>query len=406
MEQAFELIRSGQARTRADLAAATGLTRATVSQRVEALIGAGLVYESGGGRSTGGRPPVMLEFNKSAGVLLAADLGATHCRLAVANLSGVPLVELAADLEISEGPDEVLGWVRERFVELLAGAGRGVEEVWGVGIGLPGPVDFARGRVVNPPVMPGWHDFPVSERLEEHFSGVPVLVENDANMMALGEQRVEWPNREHLMFIKVATGIGCGIVAGGSIHRGEQGAAGDIGHLRISGYDEAICLCGNASCVEAVASGWAMVRQLGAQGIGVRNSREVVRLVREGNPAATRLVRRSGELIGDVLAGAVSFFNPSVVVVGGDVADAEEHLFAGMRAAVYHRSLPLATRHLKIVPSALGDRAGVYGAATMVAEQILPLVAAEAGTTGRRSTVGKFRVSRELALEVERKEEA
>lgn len=372
MGETFDLIRTGRARTRGELAGLTGLTRATVSQRVDALVGRRLIFEAGEGASTGGRPPVVLKFNQGAGVVLAADLGATHCRLAVADLAGTPLVESGSDLEIAAGPEAVLGWVRGRFGELLEEAGRKRSEVWGVGIGVPGPVDFQRGQVVNPPVMSGWHGVDIPGRFAGGFGDVPVFVDNDANLMALGEHRARWSDREHLLFVKVGTGIGCGVVGGGRVHRGAQGAAGDIGHVRISGHEEAVCRCGNVACVEAVAGGWALVRQLREVGLEVGNSRDVVRLVLDGDPVANRLVRRAGELLGEVLSGAVSFFNPSVVVIGGDLARAHEQLFAGIRTVVYGRSLPLATRHLEILPSELGDRAGICGAAAMVVERVVP----------------------------------
>lgn len=374
----FALIRGGRARTRAELAEVTGLTRATVSQRVDSLVGAGWVHETNDGVSTGGRPPVVLAFNKDAGVVLAADLGVTHCRLAVADLSGTPVVETSADLDISQGPDRVLGWVRERFGALLEEAGRRPGEVRGIGVGVPGPVDFGMGQAVNPPIMPGWDGASIPERFAESFPGVPVLVDNDVNILALGEHRMYWPEVEHLLFIKAGTGIGCGIVAGGRIHRGVRGAAGDIGHIRISGHDDAICRCGNVACVEAVAGGWALARQLSGLGYPAVGTKDVVDLVRAGNPAAVRLVRTAGELIGEVLSSMVNFFNPAVVVIGGDLAHAHEQLFAGIRAVVYQRSLPLATRHLNLVPSKLDDRAGIFGAALMVTEHILRPEAIEA----------------------------
>ncbi|MGH2556192.1 MAG: ROK family protein, partial [Actinomycetota bacterium] len=226
------------------------------------------------------------------------------------------------------------------------------------------------GRPVNPPIMPGWDGFPVPEWLGSRL-GAPVLVDNDVNIMALGEHRVNWSDCEHLLFVKVGTGIGCGIIAEGGIHRGALGAAGDLGHVRVSGYDDAVCHCGNSGCVEAVASGGAMARQLGALGLKARTSRDVVSLAKGGNPEAVRRVREAGRLLGQVLASAVNFFNPAAIVIGGDVADADQLLLAGVREVVYQRSLPLATQHLKIVQSALGDRAGIRGAAAVVIEHVL-----------------------------------
>jgi len=154
----LKLIREEVAVTRADLARVTGLSRSTVAQRVDALLAKGLVYDTGGSVSTGGRPPAVLAFNRDAGVVLVADLGATHSRVAVSDLAGTPLAERASDLEIGLGPEAVLAWLDERFTELLGEVGRSQEEVRGIGVGVPGPVEFGSGRPVNPPIMPGWGD--------------------------------------------------------------------------------------------------------------------------------------------------------------------------------------------------------------------------------------------------------
>jgi glucokinase-like ROK family protein len=366
----LSLIRQGRASTRADLAALTGMARSTVSQRVEALIAQRLVYEADEGPSTGGRPPRTFVFNKEAGVVLAADLGATHSRLAITDLAGEVLAEHAEDLEISDGPEPVLAWLRESFDGLLEDIGRGPADVRGVGVGVPGPVEFATGRPVNPPIMPGWDNHPISDELGDHYDA-PVLVDNDVNIMALGEHWSAWPDSEHLLYVKVGTGIGCGIVAGGEIHRGAEGAAGDIGHIRVTSDESVVCRCGNLGCLEAVAGGGAIAARLTESGVEAHGSRDVVAQVRAGNGDAVRLVRQGGRMLGTVLASLVNFFNPAVIVIGGDVAEAHEQLLAGVREVVYQRSLPLATRHLRVVRNSLGDRAGVTGAAVMVIEHVL-----------------------------------
>jgi predicted NBD/HSP70 family sugar kinase len=366
----LHLIREEVAVTRADLARVTGLARSTVAQRVDALLANGLVQDTGGSVSTGGRPPAVLAFNRDAGLVLVADLGATHARLAASDLAGTPLAELAADLDIALGPERSLEWVHERFTELLREIGRSTGDVRGIGIGVPGPVEFESGRPVNPPIMPGWDDFPIPDWFDGRYRA-PVLVDNDVNIMARGEHRMHWRDTEHLLLIKVGTGIGCGIVADGHIHRGARGAAGDIGHIRATSSEEVICRCGNIGCLEAVAGGQALAERLAAQGADARRSRDVVRLVRSGDPTAIRMVRDAGRTLGEVLAGTVNFFNPAVIVIGGDIAEAHEQLLAGVREGIFSRSLPLATRDLRIVPSRLGDRAGVIGAATMAIEHVL-----------------------------------
>jgi predicted NBD/HSP70 family sugar kinase len=364
----LRLIREGRASTRAEIGALTGLARSTVTQRMDALLAERLVVPAGESASTGGRPPTTFAFNRGAGLILAADLGATHSRVAVTDLAGELLGQAAADIAIADGPESVLRWLGERFDELLADAGGG--PVRGVGVGVPGPVEFAAGRPVAPPIMPGWDGYPVAERLRERYSA-PVLVDNDVNIMALGEYWVDWRDVEHLMFVKVGTGIGCGLVASGRIHRGAQGSAGDLGHIQITADESVVCRCGNVGCLEAVAGGGAMAAKLGELGHHASDSRDVVRLVRSGSQDAVRLVREAGRVLGSVLATSVNLFNPSVVVIGGDIAQVDEHLLAGVREVVYQRSLPLATRSLRIVRSRLEDRAGVIGAAVMVSEHVL-----------------------------------
>jgi predicted NBD/HSP70 family sugar kinase len=218
--------------------------------------------------------------------------------------------------------------------------------------------------------MPGWDGYSIPGHLHRFFP-VPVLVDNDVNIMAVGEHRMNWRAEEDLLFVKVGTGIGCGIVAEGSIYRGAQGAAGDIGHIRVVDREDMLCECGNVGCLEAVAGGRALVRAARDQGFEARNSRDVVALARAQHVEIVRLIRESGRMLGDVLAGLVNAFNPRVIVIGGDIAEADEQLFAGVREAVYRRATPLATRRLQIVRSTLGDRAGALGAAVMALEHVL-----------------------------------
>ena len=384
----LRLIVAGKAKTRAELALITGLARSTVSQRVDALVQRGWLVEAGEGPSTGGRRPTVLEFNRDGGIVLVADVGATHSRLALADLAGTPLAETRGDMDVASGPHEVLDWVYGRFQALLGEVGRAESDVRGIGMGVPTPVEFATGRPVHPPIMPGWDNFGIPGWFRERLD-VPVLVDNDVNILAMGEYWTNWREQESLLFIKVGTGIGCGIIAGRRIHRGAQGAAGDIGHVRVAGYEEIFCECGNPGCLESVASGRALARQLTALGVEAKDGRDVVGLVQSGNRDALRLVRDAGRIIGRVLSAAVNLLNPSIIVIGGDVAEADRHLLAGIREAVYGRSTPLATRALRIEKSVLGDRAGVIGAAIMISERLISpevvdeALAADAGPGGR-----------------------
>jgi predicted NBD/HSP70 family sugar kinase len=364
----LSLIRDGRATTRGDLVNLTGLARSTMAQHVDALLAQGFVFEAADQASTGGRPPIRLAFNAGAGVVLAADVGATRTSLAVTDLAGVSLAETSAEVDIADGPETVLDWVMDRFADLLAAAERSDADVRAVGIGLPGPVEFASGRPTSPPIMPGWDDFSVPDHVAARHP-VPVLVDNDVNIMAIGEHHRAWRSQaDDLLFVKVGTGIGCGIVAAGAIHRGADGAAGDIGHIRVSGAGDAICRCGNTGCLEAVAAAPAIASQLGLK---AATSRDIVELVRAGNTAATQAVRQAGREIGTVLAAAVSLLNPSVIVVGGSLSQAGDSLLAGIREAIYARSLPLATTDLRVVTSLAGQDAALRGAATLVLQHQL-----------------------------------
>ena len=356
--------------TRAELARLTGLARSTISQRVEQLLRLGVLIEAGDGASAGGRPPVLLTLNPAAGVVLAADLGATHSRLALASLSGHIEAERGLEIDIAAGPDVVLDWLVKRFHELLEDHGRSPGDVRGIGVGVPGPVEFVTGTVVQPPIMPGWDGVVVPDVLSR-FYDAQILVDNDVNIMALGEYWSRGLEDEQVLFVKVATGIGCGIITGRNVHRGADGAAGDIGHLRVAVDGDVVCSCGNTNCLEAVASGAAVARQLAAEGLDVSYARDVVRLCQAGDARAVRQVRLAGQRIGEVLASLVSFYNPSRIIVGGALAMLRDDLLAGIRAEIYGRALPLATRQLVIETTASGHRAGVLGAAILGANGAL-----------------------------------
>ena len=363
------LIRTGQARTRRDLLDRTGLSRSTVAARLDQLVAAGLLRESGVEGGQRGRPSTVLAFNESAGLVLAADLGATHARAALCDLGGRTVGEVAQGLRIATGPDTVLGWLERQWRDLLAAHDVDPSRVLGAGVGVPGPVSPGSGRLIRPPIMPGWHDYPVGERLAEAF-GVPAYVENDANLMALGEFHAGLLGCPSLLFVKVATGIGAGMVVEGQLIRGATGGSGDLGHVRIGEPSSGeVCACGARGCLAATASGGALARRLREQGIPAETSRDAVRLARAGNPAAVALVRESGLLIGEVVATAVSLLNPQVLMIGGDLVRAPEQFMTGLRERLYQRTQPLATRDLQVMTSVLGDRAGAVGAARMVIEE-------------------------------------
>lgn len=360
----------------------TGLARSTVAQRIDALKTAGLIVElDEPAPSTGGRPPSRLGFNAEAGLVLAADLGASHSRVAVSNLLAEPIADVTAEIDIDRGPGDVLSWLDGAFRDLLEEIDRPMSEVRGVGIGLPGPVDFAHGMAVNPPIMAGWHMFGVAEHFRALYD-VPVLVDNDVNIMALGEYWVMDPKVQDFIFIKVGTGIGSGLILGGHLHRGALGAAGDMGHVQTTS-DDALCRCGNNGCLEATAGGGSIAAYLRDLGYDASYTSDVVKLVQKGNREAIQAVRAAGRLIGEVLASTVNLLNPALIMVGGDLAKAEPQLLAGIREVVYQRSTTLSTIDLQLTVTSLGDLAGVTGAAAMVIEHIFAPSAIDHALAGR-----------------------
>ncbi|GAA0623482.1 ROK family protein [Kribbella sandramycini] len=363
----LRLLLDGRPRTRAELVDSSGLGRSTVNIRIESLLSTGLVVPYDDAESTGGRPAARFRFNPAALVILAADIGATHVTVALTDLHGEILDRANTPLSIAEGPEAVLRTVAKTGRALLRSTGRAKTELAGIGIGLPGPVEHSTGRPNHPPIMPGWDAYDVAGRLRDEFA-VPVLVDNDVNIMALGEHATQYAEVEHLLFLKVATGIGAGIISGGRLHRGAQGAAGDIGHIQTPGNTE-MCRCGNLGCLEAVASASALAAKLD----GASSSQDIVDLVRAGNTAATSAVRQAGREIGTVLAAAVNLLNPSVIVVGGSLSQAGDSLLAGIRETLYARSLPLATTGLRIVTAHAGQDAALRGAAILVQQHVLAL---------------------------------
>jgi glucokinase-like ROK family protein len=368
--------------SRADLAQATGLGRSVLTQRVDALLDYGLLAEDGVGASTGGRAPRLLRFRADAGYLLVADLGATSTDVALADLAGVIAVHRQEASDIAAGPDTVLARVEQLFDECIAEAGA-TGSLWGIGIGVPGPVEFESGRPVSPPIMPGWDSYPVRERFAER--GVPVWVDNDVNVMALGELTAGCGRGvDDFVFVKIGTGIGAGIVVDGRIHRGAKGSAGDVGHIHVQAGREVTCRCGMSGCLEAFAGGAALARDAEAaaregrseilrallEEKGFLDAADVAVASKHGDPVSIELITEAGRLIGQMLTGIVNFFNPSLIVIGGGVTGAGDLLLATIRQAIYRRSLPLATRDLTVRRSALDDRAGVIGAATMAANEL------------------------------------
>ena len=368
--------------SRAELGEAVNLSRSKLALELDRLTEIGLVESPGLAASRGGRRSAIVGLSSSLR-FLGIDIGATSVDVAVTDARLNVLEQVSEAVEVRQGPDVVLAVVLDLVGKLRA---QGLAmEVHGAGVGVPGPVAFRDGMPVSPPIMPGWNQYPVRSVLAQHL-GCPVLVDNDVNIMALGEMHAGLARTVgDLLFVKVGTGVGCGIVVDGKVYRGVSGSAGDIGHIRID--DEGpVCSCGNVGCLEAHFSGAALARdateaaragrsdalaeRLAAA--GVLTAADVAVAAAAGDPFAVTLVRDGGRRLGLLLAGLVSFFNPGMIVLGGEVAAGLGHpLLAELRSVVYRRSLPLATGNLPIVLSELGSQAGVVGAARMISDSVL-----------------------------------
>jgi predicted NBD/HSP70 family sugar kinase len=363
----LDLIRHRRATTRGDVLEATGLSRMTISQRLDALLAAGMIVEGQTDEATGGRRRRSLAFNDSQSHVLVVVVDTTHTRIAVTDLGGAVLVEDSIDVAVTAGPSEVLDRIALAMGAVLGKQGLGPDDLCGLGLSLPGPVEPVSGRPSQPPMLPGWDAYPVAEHLQPALPGVPILTANDADAAAMGEYAAGYTHVQSLCHVKVSTGIGTGIVIGGRSYTGVDGGAGDIGHVRVSPRSEAPCQCGMRGCLAAVASGRAVAAELRSLGFAATSGREVRALLQAGEPEAARLTQAAGKRIGEVMATMVCLLNPEVVLVGGALASAP--LLAGMRETLYRLALPRATRHMALQLGSLGEDAEVVGMTRLVVDQ-------------------------------------
>ena len=350
---------------------------------VAGLIDKGWLDEVGLETSSGGRRAETLQLHRELGVLLCADLGATSVEVAVLSPDLQVLARHGEAIDVRAGPGFVLSRMRTLMRELLARSGLKARQVIGIGVGVPGPVDFASGQLVEPPLMPHWDSYSIRDDLGADYAA-PVWVDNDVNLMALGELWRLKRELSNFLVIKVGTGIGCGVVCHGEVYRGANGSAGDVGHICVE-PDGPRCHCGNLGCVETVAAGPAIARLATEAAQAGRSAMLAERLAdqgqitpedvglasRAGDAAANEIVQGSGMLIGQMLASVVNFFNPSHVFVGGGITRIGPLFLASLRQSVYQRSLALSTRHLEILYTPLGDRSGLIGAGVLAMQETL-----------------------------------
>ncbi|MER5645867.1 ROK family protein [Streptosporangium sp. NPDC002524] len=381
--------------TRQDLMAHTGLTRAQVDQRLEQLRQLDLVEDGSGSVVTGGRRARAISLRRRAGYVLSVALGASGVTVAAVDLSGAIIDDRSQPIDIAAGPHDVLGTCVELCQRVLDEVGG---RPWAVGVTVPGPVDLDRGIVVSPPIMPGWDQFPIRDWLGDKL-GLAAWLGNDANATALGEYRYgAGKGHRNMVYVKLGSGIGSGIIMGGVLQHGDGGCAGDVGHLPVPGQTLP-CRCGNIGCLEAVAGGFALARvaeeiaESGRSGVltamrenGPLNAAALARAAEYGDNEALEVLQLAGAQIGEVLAFVVSLLNPSQLVIGGGLSYSGDVLLSSVRKSLYARALPLASRDLLVRRAALGEAGGVQGTAELLYERLFsPLVLEQWSRSGSLS---------------------
>jgi len=364
--------------SRAQLSDKLAVPRPRLLSEIDRMVSTGRVLEAGPAASRGGRRSTLVQLDP--GLRFAAiDLGASSADIEITDGGLEPVAAHSEAVDIRSGPTAVLDRISE-ILHTIREQGH-YSTLEAIGIGVPGPVSFRDGVPVSPPIMPGWDRYPVRDTLARAH-GCPVVVDNDVNVMTLGEQHSGVARTiDDLLFVKIGSGIGCGVQVHGRIFRGAEGCAGDIGHIQVE-EDGPICSCGNSGCLEAYFGGVALVRDATAAArsgespalaerlavVGVLTARDVAECAAAGDNTCVSLIRVGGRRVGQVLATLVSFMNPSMIVIGGGLSGLGHLLLAEIRSVVYQRSLPLATGNLPIVMSELGSRAGVVGAALLASE--------------------------------------
>jgi predicted NBD/HSP70 family sugar kinase len=355
--------------SRAEIARETGLSRSTVSSIVTDLIDAGLIGEQEEATAAhgeqGGRPAVPLSLDRSAGLALGIDYGHTHLRVAVSDLAHEVLAEDGRELDVDHSAFEGLDAAVELVGTVLSEAGVGMDRVIGAGMGLPGPISRSTGTVGSSAILPGWVGIDAAAELERRI-GVPVEVENDANLGALAE--FVWGAGEghsELVYIKLSSGVGAGLLLDGRLYRGAGGTAGEIGHTPAK-PDGVVCRCGLRGCLETVASARSIAELLSESRGEPVTSRELIKLANEGDPAATRLIAEAGRDVGIAAANLCNVVNPSRVIVGGELSAAGEAITLPLGESIRRYAIPSAAEDVTVVPGVLGERAELLGALALV----------------------------------------
>jgi glucokinase-like ROK family protein len=367
LERVVRAVRLAGSLTQAEIARSTGLSAATVSNIVRELRDNGTVQVTP--TSSGGRRARSVALSGDAGIVVGVDFGHSHLRVAVGNLAHQVLAEQSEPIDVDASASQGFDRAEQLVARLVESTGISPQKVLGVGLGVPGPIDVETGALGSTAILPGWSGVNPRQEMSDRL-GVPVQVDNDANLGALGE--LVWGGGrgvKDLAYIKVASGVGAGLVIDGRIYRGPGGTAGEIGHITL---DESgpVCRCGNRGCLETFTAARYVLELLrGSHGEGLTVPR-MVQLAREGDPGCRRVTGDVGRHIGMGVASLCNLLNPSRIVLGGDLAEAGELVLGPIRESVSRYAIPSAAQRLSVVPGALGARAEVLGALALVLSEM------------------------------------
>ncbi len=384
LERVVRAVRLAGSLTQAEIARSTGLSAATVSNIVRELRDNGTVQVTP--TSSGGRRARSVSLSGDAGVVVGVDFGHSHLRVAVGNLAHQVLAEQSEPIDVDASAAESFDRAERLIGRLIEATGVGQDKVIGVGLGVPGPIDVATGVLGSTAILPSWGGVNPREELATRL-GMPVAVDNDANLGALGE--LVWGagrGVKDLAYIKVASGVGAGLVINGRIYRGPGGTAGEIGHITL---DESgpVCRCGNRGCLETFTAARHVLELLrGSHGPDLTVP-QVVQMAREGDPGCRRVIADVGRHVGMGVANLCNLLNPSRVVLGGDLAEAGELVLGPIRESVARYAIPSAARQLSVVPGALGGRAEVLGALALVLSEMGDSTLLEGSTQSAPATL-------------------
>ena len=365
--------------SRADIARRAGLSRSTVSEIINEILPMGLVTEVGQGPSRGGRRPIVLEFQDDACVILGVEMGGSHVAVALTDLRGRVLAWETREHPVRSDPPGTRQLIAEFCRKCLDDPAAGGRPLVGIGVAVPCPFNPADPDRLSAVVMPVWEERLGLDDLAREF-GVPLLVDNDANLGALAEH---WwglgGDEDNLAYIKVATGVGSGHVINGEIYRGATGVAGEIGHLAID-PNGGPCICGLRGCLVTLVGGYALEARAAALAAEYPQSvltekgfkvHEIENAALAGDPLALQVILEAAGHLGTAVAGLLNLMNPGVVVLGGDLARLGELVLQPLRESVHDRTLVSSVAAAEILVSKLGPKSVAVGAATLVLKAAL-----------------------------------